>query len=390
MNVLVVSHNYPRFAGDPAGAFVARLAEAVAARGASVRVLTPRAGAAAPDNGPVPVDRFRYAPDTWARVGYSGDVSRILDPRTLLVLPAFAYAFRRAVRRAAAAHQADVIHAHWWIPAGWIAQTTSVPVVITCHGTDVRLMDRWWPLRRAGRRVLRQAAAVTTVSEFLAADVRALAGGRLTPAVVRMPVDTRHFGRGIHAAKAVPPRILFAGNLVAAKGVDILVRAVAMLRDRGVVCGLRVIGSGPERPALQRLASSLRLADIVEWRDAVNQTHMPEEYGASTVTVLPSRGRAEGLGLVLVEALLSGCAVVGTAVGGIREVVEHERTGLLARDGDPADLARQLERLVTDYALRHRLTEQGRALAEQLFSPERAAARMLEIYHDAARGHPQR
>ena len=62
---------------------------------------------------------------------------------------------------------------------------------------------------------------------------------------------------------------------------------------------------------------------------------MPAEYGAATVTVLPSRGHAEGLGLTLVEALLAGSAVVGTAAGGIPEVVIHERTGLVARDGDP-------------------------------------------------------
>jgi glycosyltransferase involved in cell wall biosynthesis len=115
---------------------------------------------------------------------------------------------------------------------------------------------------------------------------------------------------------------------------------------------------------------------------------MAAEYGASTVTVLPSRGHAEGLGLTLVEALLAGSAVVGTAAGGIPEVVVHEKTGLIARDGDPTDLASQIQRLLTDPVLRTQLTRQGKEHVLRTYAPEAAIDRFLEIYDAVAYHQP--
>src|SRR5712692_3747470 len=124
MRILVVSHNYPRFPGDPAGGYVARLARAAHAAGADVWVVaphTPGTAAEETDNG-VSVRRFRYAPGTLERIGYRGDVrSRaFLSPLSLLVLPLYLAGFARAVRRAVAELDPNVIHAHWWFPAGWV------------------------------------------------------------------------------------------------------------------------------------------------------------------------------------------------------------------------------------------------------------------------------
>jgi glycosyltransferase involved in cell wall biosynthesis len=117
---------------------------------------------------------------------------------------------------------------------------------------------------------------------------------------------------------------------------------------------------------------------------------MPSEYAAATVTVLPSRGQAEGLGLTLVEALLAGSAVVGTAAGGIPEVVRHEVTGLIARDGDATDLASQIQRLLTDIRFRERLTRAGKDHALRTYAPEPTIGRFLDIYHALADHNPHR
>jgi glycosyltransferase involved in cell wall biosynthesis len=239
--------------------------------------------------------------------------------------------------------------------------------------------------------VFDRAARVTTVSNFLARDL-----GRLLPSfaaevqVTSMPVDTATFSSGSRLPKHHPARILYAGNLVASKGVDVLIRAVAELVHRGVPCELKILGEGPLQSELLSLAASLGIAAGVTWSPFVPQSQMPAEYGVSTVTVLPSRGRAEGLGLTLVEALLSGSAVVGTPVGGIPEVIVHERTGLIARDGDPVDLADQIQRLLTDEELRSRLVQEGVAQALRTYSPDAAIARFLEIYDAVADHQPVR
>ncbi|MBX6331811.1 MAG: glycosyltransferase [Gemmatimonadaceae bacterium] len=393
MRVLVLTHNYPRFPGDPAGAFVARLARAAHAAGHETRVIAPHAPGTADvetERGVI-VTRFRYAPESMERVGYTGSLHRhaLTAPLVTLGLPSFLLRFRRAARRAMATFRPDLVHAHWWIPGGWIATSLAarggVPVVVTCHGSDVRLLER--PLlHRVGRRVLSRAASVTTVSHFLARDLARLVPDLRTPITVTpMPLDVDRFAAGAQEPKADPPRVLYAGNLVPSKGVDVLVRAVAILVQRGIACQLQVLGEGPERPALQALAASLGLTNV-EWSSFLPQSEMPAAYGRATVTVLPSRGHAEGLGLTLVEALLAGCAVVGTPAGGIPEVVQHEETGLLARDGDAEDLATQIGRLITDPALRTRLTRAGRDAVRRVYAPETAAGKIIALY-ETIRGH---
>src|SRR5665213_1463598 len=198
--------------------------------------------------------------------------------------------------------------------------------------------------------------------------------------VAPMPLDIERFASGASAPKVSPPRVLFAGNLIASKGVDVLINAVALLRDQGVQCQLRIIGAGPEEAKLHALAAQRALGDAVTWSPFISQHELPAEFGEATVTALVSRGQAEGLGLVLAEALLAGSAVVGTAAGGIPEIVVDERTGLIAKDGSAEDLAMQIERLLTDHELRTRTIAAGRALVRSAHDPREAAARVIELY----------
>jgi glycosyltransferase involved in cell wall biosynthesis len=393
LRILVVTHNYPRFTGDPAGAFVARIAEGAAAHGHQVEVVAPHApGLASTERtGGARIHRFRYGPDPLERVAYTGTLHQdaLFSPLSALAFPGFLLAFGRAVRSAVRRFQPDLIHAHWWVPGGWFARRWGVPYVITCHGSDVRLLERGHLVRKAAGGVFRRAAQVTTVSNFLARDIaRLLPELGTTVLVTPMPIDVAAFQEGSRATKAVPPRILYAGNLVASKGVDVLIRATAELTRRNVSYELRVLGEGPEQPKLVALSNSLGVAAQTSWSRFKPQSGMPAEYGASTVTVLPTRGRAEGLGLTLVEALLAGSAVVGTPAGGIPEVVLHEKTGLIAQDGDPVDLANQLQRLLSDQALCERLTRAGKEHVLRVYSPESAIGRFLEIYHGIAQHQP--
>jgi len=393
--VLVASHNYPRFAGDPAGTYVRRLALGLAARGHQVRVVAPHAPgtAVAETEAGVCVERFRYAPERLERIGYRGEARarRLLLTPGALVLPAYLLAFRHALRAAGARFRPDVLHAHWWLPAGWLAASAGPPLIVTSHGSDVRLLEQSAWLRGVARGVARRAARWTAASRFLARDIErqlGLASGAV--AVTPMPVDVTLFEQGAGTARAVPPRVLYAGNLVPSKGVDVLLAAIAILRDQGVSCTLRILGEGPARADLEARITSLRLTDRVTLDRFVPQPAMPAEYGAATVTVLPTRGRAEGLGLTLVEALLAGSAVVGTPAGGIPEVIEHDVTGLLVPDGDAAGLARALARLLGDAALRARLVEAGRGRVRRSYALEPAVDRFLELFHAAQRDRPVR
>jgi glycosyltransferase involved in cell wall biosynthesis len=396
LRILTVTHNYPRFTGDPAGAFVARIAEGVAAEGHEVEVLAPHAtGSATRENlRGVQLHRFRYGPDVLERVAYTGGLhqSTLRSPLAALGFPGFLVGFARALRAAERRFKPDLIHAHWWFPAGWFASRhKSLPYVITSHGSDARLLDRGALVKALARPVFKGAAKVTAVSRFLAEDiVRSLAGVVQDVVLTPMPIDIEHFERGATTEKTIPPQILYAGNLVPTKGVDVLLHAAAELSRRGVAYHLKILGEGPARSSLERLAEQLGISSVVAWSSFVPQQQMAAEYGASTVTVLPSRGQAEGLGLTLAEALLAGSAVVGTPAGGIPELVRHEKTGLIARDGDSADLATQIARLLADAQLRERLIKTGRDYVLATYSPPAAIGRFLKIYDVVANDHSLR
>ena len=389
MRILTITHNYPRWDGDRAGAFVARLASEIVSLGHTVHVVAPHAPGAAlrETRHGVSIVRARYGPDALERVGYTGALRQPLRATMLapVMLPPFIARLWAVAAREAASFEPDVVHAHWWMPGGVIASSLGIPYVVTCHGTDVRLLEG--PIWRAlARPVMRRAAAVTTASEFLAGDVRRFlpkVAGKVS--VTQMPLDMANFERGAETPKASPPRVLYAGNLIPSKGVDVLIDAMALLRERGVRCGLRIIGAGPEESRLRGQVTQRALGSVVSWSPFVSQHDLPEEYGAATVTALVSRGQAEGLGLVLAEALLAGSAVVGTAAGGIPEVVVDGQTGLIANDGDASDLAHQIERLLTDPSLRERTIAAGRARVRAQHAPVAAAERVIALYRKVAK-----
>lgn len=365
MKILFVAHTYPRWSGDRAGAQVFRFAKAAIERDHQVLALAPHATGALEGNellDGVAVRRFRYAPDAGERIGYQGAVSKSLgDPAALLILPKYLLRFRAAVREAVDDFAPDVVSVHWWAPGALATDGIATPVAVTCHGSDARLLGSNVLIRMIGRPVLQRATAVSAVSEMMAGDLRRYAGLHEVT-VTRMPVDDDRFAPP--PSRPEPPVVLFAGNLIYAKGIDLILRAAAAAHREGVPFRLRLVGDGPGRGEFERLANALGISGIVEWVGTRTHDQMPAEFAAASVFVLASRGpRGEGLPLTVAEAMLSGCAVVATPAGGVPELVLDEVTGLIARDEDAEHLAMQLGRLLKDPALRRRFAAAGRARA---------------------------
>lgn len=157
-----------------------------------------------------------------------------------------------------------------------------------------------------------------------------------------------------------------------------LIRAVALLRDRGIHARLLIVGGGTDHDMLVALANSLGLGDIVVFtgyrRDA------RRFYPLMDVAVLASAH--EAFGLVLVEAMLAGVPVVASRVGGIPYVLDDGAAGILATPGQPAEFAAALERLLGDSALRAMLGKAGRFRAETAFSAERYCRDIDALYRE--------
>ncbi|HEX7167406.1 MAG TPA: glycosyltransferase family 4 protein, partial [Acidimicrobiales bacterium] len=260
--------------------------------------------------------------------------------------------------------------------AAWVARAPAI--VESFHNDEPFLGDRSWRFRlRALARITTQHIAISdAVKTRLVRDV-GLAADSVT--VVRYGVPDERGTLDRDAARAqlgvgADERVVgFVGRLTQQKRVDVLVDAAPLLRDATCV----LVGDGELRPDLEaraaRLGAGVRFAGHVPDAPAVMR--------AFDVFCLPSDW--EGLGLVLVEAMLRGVPVAGATSGAIPEVLDHGRAGALFPPRDPAALAGVVNELLDDPARRAEMSRAGRAFALAAFAPERMLAETLQVYGDA-------
>ncbi|TFG51418.1 MAG: glycosyltransferase family 4 protein [Gemmatimonadales bacterium] len=376
MRVIFLTHNFPRFVGDVSGAFLAVLARGLQRRGVEVRVVAPSDGGdvGASDLEGIPVRRVRYATPGREQLAYRGTMA---ETGRSLAGARTAAALVRAMRRAAreeVALGADLIHAHWWVPAG-MAAPRSVPVVVTIHGTDAAMLERSALARFLARRVLRSATVVTAVSDSAAARISRFTGRQVDAAHIHpMPVETRLFGQKGTGGKGM----IVVGRLTAQKRVDLAIRALAALARPGLT--LTILGDGPERSRLEGRVTSLGLEGRVRFLGAQPPERVAAELAGADVALFPAAG--EGFGLSAAEALMMGVPVVACHDGGgVLSVVPASGAG---RRADPSaqSLARAASELLGDPGAREAAWRDGQRWREQL-SPEHAAEACEGWYREA-------
>ena len=383
MNVLFLTHSFPRSEGDAAGSFILRLAVALRGENVNVRVVAP-AGPGLPAEEEIEgisVERFRYAPRRYEKLAYTGnmatDVASSWTARLALV-GFLGSDFVHSVR-ARRSFEPELVHAHWWFPNGvvgtWVSGLARIPLVTTLHGTDVRLARKVGVAKPLFGHVLKHSAAVTTVSRWLKEETEALVPG-VHPTVAPMPVATNLFGPG---SSRDGQRLLFVGRLTDQKGAEHLLHALSSMKTPAA--SLDIVGDGPNREALKQLAQKLGVASRIRWHGQLSQSDLPPLYQRAAAVVIPSVD--EGLGLVAVEALLCETPVVAFDSGGLRDVIQHEKTGLLVKPGDRAALASALDNLLARDGRGSQLGRAGRLYALSAFAPESAARRYAAIYRQA-------
>ena len=385
LRVLFVAHAYPRFPADSAGSFLHRLAIGLIAGGCDVRVLAPSAPGLAPTatlDG-VHIHRFRYAPSGMESLAYTGTMAeQVLGSlRGKGALAGMLTAGTMSVRRSVESFAPDIVHAHWWFPAGLLAlgADESVPLVTTLHGSDVRLARRVKLVHPLFRRVMARSAAVTAVSSWLAGEARAMAPDtqiRIAP----MPAETELFTA--QRTTRIPGRFLFVGRLNAQKGIADLLEALSWTPAH---CTLDVVGEGEEREALRLKADQLGVAQRVQWLGPIERRDLPGLYRRAIATVMPSRN--EGLGLVAVESQLSCTPVIAYASGGLTDVVAREWGGMLVPTGDTRALADAMRSHAEDAARADAHGGSARAAMLDRFAPATVAAGYRALYHSLLHDH---
>lgn len=375
MRVVFLTHNYPRFAGDVSGSFLATLAGALRDRGHDLRVIAPsdQGQVGDPVLDRIPVQRVRYAAGATETLAYRGTMAEAARS------PAGAWrawSLIRAMRRAARAaldDGAEVVHAHWWVPAG-LAAPPGAPLVVTLHGTDAGLLERSGAARWLARPVLRRAQVVTAVSAHAAGQVLRATGREIPPPCIQpMPVDIGRY----RAAGTGGGGMVAVARLTRQKRIELALRALAIAPD---LPPLTIVGAGPERESLEALARELGVTRRVNFLGAVPPGEVVVLLQRADLALFPAIG--EGFGLAAAEALMAGVPVVACQDGGgVLDVVPASGAGRRVPP-TPEAVARAARELLTDPAARTAATREGERWRERL-SPARVAEVCESWYRQA-------
>ena len=197
-----------------------------------------------------------------------------------------------------------------------------------------------------------------------------------------MPVATDLFSPGgVRGSN----RLLFVGRLNKQKGVELLLHALSRVPDSSV--SLDIVGDGEDAGSLRAVAAALSLTDRVRWHGALAQPLLSDFYRSATALVVPSVD--EGLGLVAIEAHLCETPVIAFQSGGLTDVVQHDRTGLLVPTVDAGAFAAAIVSLLERPDGGASLGGAGRLHALATFAPESVARRYADIYRSAIASSPK-
>ncbi len=391
MNVCVVAEYYPRRRDPVLGVWAHEQALAAHAAGADVRVLAlerpipPLAALRSPRSALRATRAVASQPRRENRDGVQIDYVRFLaPPRARSYAQWDRWARRpleRALERLDREWPIDLVHAHYALPSGAAARGWAAahgkPLVVSVHGGDVHgpLLKGAAARERVGD-VLRSAAAVLCNSADTLRRARSVAGDAMAGSVVQLGARPPHGA----PPKRAEPAVATLGHVIARKRHEDVLRALEAAADD--VPGLRwvVIGDGPERARLERLATEAGVR--AEWLGQLEHDVALRELARCHVMALPSVD--EAFGVAYIEALACGVPAIGArGEGGPEEIAAAGDGMVLVPPRDPRALAEQLVALFSDAASLEHLAESARRTAAERFSWEECGRATVAAYREA-------
>ena len=280
------------------------------------------------------------------------------------------------------------LHAHFAHSPASVAMFTSIlsglPFSFTAHAKDIYTSDP-----RQLRDKLARARFAVTCTEFNRSYLEQLRGNMRSPIhCIYHGIDTKlfSFGRDDFSITEKPYRILTVARLTPKKGLPTVYQALKVLKNKGLAFKHTLIGDGEDREKILALINDLGLTDCTRWLGTRPHEVVLDYYKRAHLFVLGCEvapdGDRDGIPNVLFESMAMGVPVVATRLSAIPELVESEKTGMLAAPGQPQQLAEAMFKMLTDETLRARVIPAARQRVLKDFDNEVLIRHLAEIYRN--------
>ena len=385
MKVLVLTSSFPKKENSHEGGFIFELIKKLHDRGFVPLVLTPHfsGGKKCEIFSGIQVSRFPYFyPYHYERLAYGSGILFNLKkyPSTFFSVIPFILAEFVGSLRMIAKNNVHLINTHWLIPQGLIGALMRfffhIPHVATVHGSDLNILTRHKILAPLAQFIIRNSDMITVNSTYMRRKMESLVSDCSSKIrIIPMGVDPAKFHEFIFCDMKKKYKtshiILSVGRLIDWKGTIYLINAIPDVIRKYPDTMLLIAGSGPEHDTLIQRVQELGLKNSVAFLGVISNEELHSYYNSADVFVLPSinkDGKTEAFGVVLLEAMASGCPVIGSNVGGIPDIIIDGETGFLVPEQDPGMLAERILQILSDENLREQFRQNGLTRVREKFS----------------------
>ncbi len=285
----------------------------------------------------------------------------------------------------------EIIHSHHArlsLGVFLFAKANKIPFVLTIHGEEVTLDEKWQKERRANTYLLKNVSHIITVSEFTGSYIKKR-GFRGKTRVIPNGVDPRSFKmeppelerfRSKYSIPVDRKILLYLSYFGIWKGPDVFLKSLCKLNFsfQAYMIGF----DAGYFQSCKELAVTLGISDRVKMFTDVPFSEVVGFYNVADVFIFPTKYASEGFGIVALEAMASSTPVIASRIAAIPEVVKDGVNGLLFEPDNPTDLANQIERLIGDQELYHRLQKNGIDVIHSAYNWERIAQQFLKAYRN--------
>ena len=397
IRVLVIATTFPRWEDDQEPRFVYNLCQNLP-KEVDIHVLAPHAPNAKEQEtwGEIKITRFPYFyPKYLQKLCYDGGIIPKLKSSWLarVQLPFFLFFLFIRLIKMTANNRFDLIHCHWLIPQGFFCALIKffrgTPYLLTAHGGDVYSFKGIPVIPNLIKFALKRSTFCTVNSQATRNQVLKFSKNSSIK-VVPMGVDLKEFHPGNYNEKFKASfgeknlLLLGVGRLAEKKGFKYLIEAMPLILQEIPSAKLVIIGFGPQKARLENQIQQLELASSISLIGGKTGKELQDWFASADIFIGPSiitaDGDTEGQGVVFLEAMASGTAVIASDVGGIKDAVRDNISGLLVPEKNPQAIAEKVLTLAKNNQLKEKLIQNALELVRSDYSGEQSSQKFLTLY----------